>query len=100
MNHGVRLHVGHQHSQFWIILARFMDNYSLFWGPRVISTINEPRGTFTCRSSTLTDFVDPDPFHGQSLTVLGPKAISMVVIVVLADSGPFLGPLLSFGVPE
>ena len=50
-----------------------MDYYSLFWAPGVISTINEPRGAFTCRSSTLT---------------------------VLADSGPFLGLLLSYGGPE
>ena len=71
-----------------------MDNYSLFWGPRVISTINEPRGTFTRWLSTLTDFVDPDPFRALLLTVLGPKAISMVVIVVLADSGLFCGLLL------
>ena len=67
----MRLRVGHQHSQFWPILARFMD-YSLFWGPRVISTIKEPRGAFMCRSSTLA---------------------------VLADSGPFLRVLLSFGGP-
>ena len=38
----VRLRVGHQHSQFWPILARFMDYYSLFSSPGVISTINEP----------------------------------------------------------
>ena len=37
----MRLHVYHQHWQFWPILARFMDYYSLFWGPRAISTINE-----------------------------------------------------------
>ena len=32
----MRLRAGHQHSQFWPILARFMDYYSLFWGPGVI----------------------------------------------------------------
>ena len=37
----MRLHVGHQHWQFWPILAHFMDYYSLFWGPGVISTINQ-----------------------------------------------------------
>ena len=41
MNPGVRLRVGHQHSPFWPILAHFVDYYSLFWGPGVISTINE-----------------------------------------------------------
>ena len=44
-----------------------------FWGPKVISTIDESWGAFTCRSSTIT---------------------------VLADSGPFLGLLLIFGLPE
>ena len=37
----MRLRIGHQHSQFWPILARFLDYYSLFCGPGVISTINE-----------------------------------------------------------
>ena len=69
----VCLRVGHQHSQFWLILVCFLDYYSLFWGPGVISTINESRGAFMCRSSTLA---------------------------VVVDSGPFLGLLLSFGVPK
>ena len=50
----------------------FVDYYSPFWGPVVISIVIEPQGALTCRSST---------------------------IAVLADSGPFLGLLLSFGVP-
>ena len=37
----MRLPVGHKHSQFWPILARFVDYYSLFVGTGVISTINE-----------------------------------------------------------
>ena len=45
----MRLRVGHQHSQFWLILACFMDYYSLFWGPGLISTSNEPCHAFTCR---------------------------------------------------
>ena len=40
----MRLHVGRQHSQFCSILTRFVDYYSLFWGPGLISTINEPLG--------------------------------------------------------
>ena len=67
----VRLRAGHQHSQFWLILARFVDYYSLLWGPRVISTIDEPRGAFTCRSSTLEVLADSDQFRGLLLTVLG-----------------------------
>ena len=55
---------------FWLILARFMDYYSPFWGPGVICTINEPRGAFSCLSSALAIFVDSDPFCGLLLTVL------------------------------
>ena len=67
------LGVGHQQSQFWPILVHFVDYYSPFWGPSAISTIDDPRGALTCRSSTIT---------------------------VWADSGPFLGLLLYFGVSE
>ena len=73
-NPGVRLRVGHQHSQFWPILARFVDYYSPFWGPGHNSTINEPRGAFTCRSSTLTVLADSGPFRGLLLTVLGSQS--------------------------
>ena len=68
------LRVGHQYSQFWPILARFMDYYSLFWSPGVISMINEPRGALTCLVSTLAVFVDSDLFRGLLLTVLGPQS--------------------------
>ena len=103
----MRLLVDHQHWQFWPILARFMDYYSLFWGPGVISTINESWGAFTFRSSTLAVLADSEPFRGLLLTVLGPKVISIVVepqgaltcrsstLTVLADSGPFRGLLLT-----
>ena len=84
-----------------------MDYYSLFWGPGVISTINESRGAFTFRSSTLAVFIDSDPFYGLLLTVLGPKAISIVdepkgaitcrssTLTIFADSGTFQGLLLT-----
>ena len=72
-NLGVLLLASHQHSPFWPILVRFPDYYSPFSGPEVISKTNEPRGVFTCQTSTLA---------------------------VFDDSGPFLGLLLSFGVPE
>src|SRR3954466_15884306 len=73
MNPGVRLRVGHQHSPFWPILARFVDYYSVFWGPGVISTIDEPRGAFTSRSSTLAVLADSGPFCGLLLSVLGSR---------------------------
>ena len=103
----MRLRVGHQHSQFWPIPARFVTYYSLFWGPGVISTINEPWGAFTIWSSTLAGLVDSDAFHGLLLTVLGTQTGFVVVepqgaftcrsstLAVLADSGPFLGLLLT-----
>ena len=74
MNLGVHLCVGHQHSQFWLILARFVDYYSLFWGPEVVSTIDEPQGALTCRSSTLAVLADSGPFRGLLLTVLGSRS--------------------------
>ena len=61
---------GHQHSQFLPILTRFVDYDSPFWGPRVISTINEHRGVFMIRSSTLDVFVDSGLFGGLLNTVL------------------------------
>ena len=53
------------------ILARFVDYYSLFLGPGVITTINEPRPAFTCQSSTLTILADSGPFRALLLTDLG-----------------------------
>ena len=67
----MRLRVGHQHSQFWPILARFVDYYSLFCGPEVTSMINEPRCAIMSRSSTLTVLADSGLFRGLLLTVLG-----------------------------
>ena len=66
----VRLRVGRQHSKFCSILAHFVDYYSLFWGPGVISTTDEPRGAFTCWSSTPAVLADPGLFRGQLLTIL------------------------------
>ena len=68
------LRVGHQHSQFWPILACFVDYYALFWGPGVISTIDETQGVLTRRSSTLVVLADSGPFHGLLLTVLGSRS--------------------------
>ena len=68
------LRVGHQHSQFWPILACFVDYYALFWGPGVISTIDETQGVLTRRSSTLAVLADSGPFRGLLLTVLGSRS--------------------------
>ena len=74
-NPGGRLRVGHQHSHIRPILIRFVHYYSSFWGPRAISTIDEPRGAFMCSSSTLTVLAKSDLFCGLLLTVLGPEEI-------------------------
>ena len=107
MNPTVRLRVGHQHSQFWPILAYFVNYYSLFCGLGVIFTIDEPQGALTCRSSTLTVLANFGPFHALFLTVLVSQVISMInepwdvftcrslTLAVLADSGPFHGLLLT-----
>ena len=73
-NLGVLLLASHQHSPFWPILVRFPDYYSPFSGPEVISKTNEPRGVFTCRSSTLVVLGDSGPFCGLLLTVLGSRS--------------------------
>ena len=107
MNPGVRLRVGHQHWQFWPILAHFMDYYSLFWGPGVISTINEHWGSFTCGHQHWQFWPILAPFMDYYSPFWGHKVISMLVepqgaltwrsstLTVLADSGPFRGLLLT-----
>ena len=70
----MRLCVGRQHSQFWANSGRLVDYYSLFWGPGVISTIDEPLGAFTCRLSTLTILANSGPFRGLLLTVAGSQS--------------------------
>ena len=102
----MRLRVGHQHSQFWPILARFLDYYSLFWGPGVISTIYEPRVRLRVGHqhsrflSILTRFMD------YYSLFWGPRVISNIneprgaftcrssTLIVFADSVPFHGLLL------
>ena len=73
-NSGVCLRVGHQHPHIRPILVRFVHYHSAFWGPRAISTIDEPRGSFMCPSSTLTVLANSDGFRGLLLTVLGSQS--------------------------
>ena len=103
----MRLRVSHQHSHLWPILARFVDYYSLFWRPGVISTIDEPQGALTCRSSTLAVLADSGQFVDYYSLFWGPGVIFTInepqgvltcrssTLVVLADSGPFRGLLLT-----
>ena len=104
---GVHLCVGHQHSQFWLTLPRFMVYYSLFWGPGAISIIDAPRGAFTCRSPPIVILFDSGLFHGLLLTILGSQSYFHIhndrgaftctssTVAILVDSGPFHGLLLT-----
>ena len=71
---GVCLRVRRQHSQFLPILTRFMDYYSLLWGPEAISMVVEPQGAVTCRPSTIAVLADSGLFRGLLLTVLGSRS--------------------------
>ena len=73
-NPRVRLRVGHQHTRFLSILTYFVDYYSPFCGPEAISIVNEPQGALTCRSSTLAVLADSGPFLGLLVTVLGSQS--------------------------
>ena len=46
----------------------------LFWGPEAISIVVEPQGAPTCRSSTMVVLADSGPFHGFLLTILGSRS--------------------------
>ena len=74
----VRLRVGHQHSWFWPILARFLDYYSPFWGLKAISMVVEPQGALTCRSSTIAVWADLGLFVALLLIFWGPGVISTI----------------------
>ena len=56
------------------ILARFMDYYSLFCGHEAISIVVEPQGVHTRWSSTLIVLANSGPFRGLLLTVLGSRS--------------------------
>ena len=104
----MRLRVGHQHSQFWPILAHFLDYYSPFWGPEAISIVVEPQGAVYVSVTNTGSF---GRFWPVSWTIthyfVGLEQISIVVepqgaltcrsstLAVLADSGPFRDLLLT-----
>ena len=67
----MRLRVRRQHSLLWPILTRFVDYYSQFRGPEMISIVVEPQGALTCRSSTLIVLADSGPLLVLLITVLG-----------------------------
>ena len=103
----MRSRVGHQHRQFWPILARFMDYYSLLWSSGVISPINDPGVRLRVGHQhsqfwpILTRFMDYySLFWGPGVisTINGPQGALTCrssTPTVLADSGPFHGLLLT-----
>ena len=80
MNLGVHLPLCHRHSQVCPILARFVDYYSPFWGPKAIYMVVEPQGVLMCRSSTLTILANSGPFRALLLTVRGPEGFPQWMI--------------------
>ena len=99
----MRLRVGHQHSQFWLILACFVDYYRLFWGPRVISTIDEPKVRLRVGHQHSQFWPILARFMDYYSLFWGPGVISTIdesqgaltcrssTLTVLADSGTFHG---------
>ena len=65
----VRLRVGHQHSQFWPILARFMDYCSLSWVHERFPRLTNPevRLCVVMNNPSIFDF---GLFHDVLLTIL------------------------------
>ena len=103
----MHLRVGHQHSQFWPILARFVDYYSLFWGPGVSPTIDEPQvrlhvghqhSQFWLILARLEDYYSLFWGPRVSPTIDEPQGALTCrssTLAVLTDSGPFRGLLLT-----
>ena len=75
----MRLSVGHRQCQFWPILARFMDYYSLLWGLGVISTINEHWSAFTCGHQHWQFWPILAPFMDYYSPFWAPEAIALVI---------------------
>ena len=103
----MRLRVDHQHSQFLSVLTRFLDYYSLFWGPKVICMVVEPKARLRVGHQQSQFWPILARFMDYYSPFWGPEAISIVVepqgafpcrsstLTVLADSGPLLGLLLT-----
>ena len=106
LNPKVHLRVGHQRTQFGLILVRFLDYYSPFWGPKANSIVVEPKGALTCRSSSLAVLADSVPFRDY-YPVLGTRSgfttdepqgaftCRLSTLTILANSGSFRALLLT-----
>ena len=97
----MRLRVGHQHWQFWPILARFMDYHSLFRGPGVVSRLTNPVARLRVGHQHWKVWPMLAHFLDYYSLFWGREAISIVVepkgavtcrsstVAVLADLEPF-----------
>ena len=102
----MRLRVGHQHSQFWPILARFLDYYSVFWSKRDFHDLGTPWCVYVSVNDThnfgqflvcffvllLTVLASQSGFH--YLQSVGAFAFLSSTLTVLANSDAICGLLL------
>ena len=107
MNTGVRLRVGHQHSQFWpiwpvswTITHRFgvSERFSWLMNPRVRFRIGHQHSQFWPILAHFMDYYSPSLGPGVIFMVVepqGPLTCHSSLLTVLADSGPFRRLLLT-----
>ena len=107
MNTRVRLRVGHQHSQFLPILARFMGYYPLFRVPEGFPRLTNPKVRLRAGHQHSQFWPILARIMGYYSPFWGPEEISIFVepqgvlacwssrLAVLADFGPFRGLLLT-----
>ena len=107
MNPRVRLRVGHQHSQFWPILARFMGYCSPFWLPdrfprltntRVRLRVGQQHSQFWPILARIMDYYSEFWYLRVIFMANEPQGAftcRSTTLAVLADSGPYHGLLLS-----
>ena len=68
------LRVASQRSQVRPNQSCVVDYYSPFWGLEAVSIVVEPQDVLRCWSSTLVVLADSGPFRGLLLTVLGSRS--------------------------
>src|SRR4051812_40312899 len=103
-----RFRIGHKYSQFWPILARFVHNYSLFWGLGLFPQLTNPMARFRIGHKSSQFWPILASFVDYYLLLWGCGVISTIdeprgaftclssTPAVLADSGPYRGLLLTF----
>ena len=87
MNLWGRLWFSHQRSPFWLILARFLGYYSLFWGPSAFFMLDETQGAIMGWSSTSLFWLILACFVGYCSTYWGPGVFS----IIDEPRGPIIG---------